>query len=65
MKRRVSMKDVDLHTIVKKYVSLKYPECQLDGLSLYITALISPKPTADTKDLSGLINMTLYKFNKH
>ena len=59
------MKDVDLHTVVKRYVGEKYPSASVPDLAVYITALISPKPSQEFEDLSNLINLTLYKFNKH
>ena len=70
------MKNCDMHTIVAKYVAIKFPDCQLDLMEHYVSALILPRANRHHKslgqdddclasDLSDLINHTLYRFNKN
>ncbi len=70
------MKKTDISSIVAKYVAVKFPDCPLPGLEHYVSALILPKSGRQASDseetspkrcseLSGIINETLYRFNKH
>ena len=57
------MKNWNIKTVIKVYVKEKFPNAQLGDLESYITSLISPKDSNSL--LGGIIEDTLYKFNKN
>lgn len=67
IKRRVSMRNCDLGTIYRRYISLKFPEGEHLNLEEYIQALVNSKAYNNEymiSDLGKVINDTLYRFNK-